>query len=153
MDSSWQGWFEGLLGAVGESSWIGQVFLAVVVTLLASLLQELVLRRLHLRAKRSANIVDDTVILALQGPVRLLVWVLGLSWAVEVVARRSDSPLFDIVDPLRLLSMVAIISWFLVRVIRCLSNRGRKMASRLTVRWRMQPASCCAHLWLSPQCS
>ncbi len=107
-------WFDRLTGG---HTWIAQVFIVVFVTLLASAVVRLLLKRIAIRADKTYNLWDDALIGALQGPARALIWVVGLTFAASIVAARTDAPIFEFVDPARVIGVIGTLSWFLVRLI------------------------------------
>ncbi|MDD9873910.1 MAG: mechanosensitive ion channel family protein [Gammaproteobacteria bacterium] len=107
----------------GENAWIVQVFVVVFAALLCSFLLRRVLKRLHERLKTTANLWDDALISAMQGPALLLVWVVGLTFAVDIVYAQTRAAIFTAVGPLRQVGVVCAITWFLMRLTRHLQDR------------------------------
>ncbi|HIN81597.1 MAG TPA: mechanosensitive ion channel, partial [Chromatiales bacterium] len=102
----------------GENAWIFQVFIVVFFVLLFNFVQRRVLRKLHDRLKRTRNPWDDAVIQAVQRPLSLMIWVVGISVAAGIAAQKNDaSGLFSAIGPLREVAVIACIAWFMVRVI------------------------------------
>lgn len=102
----------------GDNSWIVQVFGVVFITLLISLIQRRIVRRLIQRVEDTHNIWDDSFLKSLLGPLGGLIWVLGISVAAEVAGARSDTPIFQFVEPLREVGVIAMLAWYLVSFIR-----------------------------------
>lgn len=102
----------------GLDSWVLQVF----VVILATAILTLVLRRIFTRIQRgldkTSTIWDNSAFTAIRPTVRALVWVVGLTFAVQLVPRDDDIIVFDAVGPIRDVAIVAIIAWFLIRFIR-----------------------------------
>ena len=77
-----------------------------------------VLRFLHKRVEASKNYWDDALFGALNPPVRVLTWVLGLSFAGEYfVADDQESALAVLIDPARTVGVILVLTWFLTRLI------------------------------------
>ena len=133
----------------GENAWIVQVFVVVFAALLCSFLLRRVLKRLHERLKTTANLWDDALISAMQGPALLLVWVVGLTFAVDIVYAQTRAAIFTAVGPLRQVGVVCAITWFLMRLTRHLQDRIAGKAGKGA--WMRPPpmrsASCCAPLF------
>lgn len=111
-------WFE-LLGLADQASiWIVQVFLVVFLTMLANFFSNRLFRRLELQLTKTKNVWDDILLAAARRPVALLIWVLGLSWALEIVDLQTGTVLLGVVEPLRRVLVIVMIAWFLIRFIR-----------------------------------
>lgn len=111
-------------GTVQVESWMVQLFLVVFAVAVAALVQRVIFARLHARAQRSANIWDDTILQALRAPLAGLIWVVGLSLAAELVARATDAPVFAVVPAVRSVAVVALLAWFLVKLIRGMEHQA-----------------------------
>ncbi len=104
---------------VAYAEWllIGQVFAIVLLTVVANMFAKRALARLEKQLQKSNTFWDDIIIHALIKPVTFLIWLIGLLWAVEMLAAESDSAIFQFVDPVRDIGVVALLSWVLVRFI------------------------------------
>ena len=97
--------------------WISQVFIVVFGTLLADLVQRRLLRRLQTRLKQTRTPWDDALVDALRRPLSILIWILGLTFAAEIVRNVSQLELFSLLEPIREVAVIACLAWFLVRFI------------------------------------
>jgi len=109
-------YFATAMGYFGSESWVVQVFLIVFISLFINLMQKRLLRKLHKNLSRTKNYWDDSLIEAAQRPLSALIWVLGLSFAAEIVQRQSDAVVFDAVEPIREVGVIVSLVWFLVRL-------------------------------------
>lgn len=107
-----------LLNYFGEESWIVQVFIIVFTALMLDWIQKRVLRRVHARLERTKNYWDDTLVEAAQRPISALIWLIGLTFAAQIVHKESGAVIFEAVEPIREVGVVAAFAWFLVRFIR-----------------------------------
>ncbi len=98
--------------------WVFEVFGIVLLTLIAALAARLVLDRLILKAEKTHNLWDDALLGAARRPLRWLIWLVGLSLAAQIAAQASDNSLLELIAPVRKVSVVVLITWFLVRLIR-----------------------------------
>jgi MscS family membrane protein len=73
--------YQSLLEWTGDNAVIVQVFIVVFLVLLFNLVLRLVLKRLQRKLKDTDNPWDDAVIGALQQPLNLLVWIMGIAFA------------------------------------------------------------------------
>ena len=102
----------------GDNTWtIIEVFVIVFVTLVLSLIARRIVRRLIRRVEDTHNIWDDSFFKSMLGPVSGLIWIVGISVAADIAGRGSDAPIFDLVEPLRNVGVIAMLAWFLVRLI------------------------------------
>jgi len=111
-------YFASVLNYFRSESWVVQVFLIVFVTLLVDWTQKRLLLQLHKKLERTKNYWDDTIIEAAKRPLSSLIWVLGLTFAAEIVRTESDAVIFAAVGPIREVGVIVSLSWFLVRFIR-----------------------------------
>ncbi len=112
-----------------DGHWIFRVFCVVLVVVLVNLLVRTVLGRLQERVRESHTIWDDAVYDALNPPLRLIVWILGLGIAVDLVEPLPGDELFQFVDPVRRVAIIATLTWFLVRLISKLEGGVLQRAS------------------------
>lgn len=102
----------------GGNLWVMQIFVVVLLTLLASFIQKRIVHRLYRTTKKTKSIWDDTVLKALQKPLTLLLWVIGLSFALEILRHESKAAIFSAITPLRDIGVIFACIWFLVRLIK-----------------------------------
>lgn len=101
-----------------EHRWVLEVFGVVLGTALVHLVARLLMARLarHLAATR--NVYDDALLEAARGPLGWAVWVVGVSWAAELVGDNGQAEVFEYIGPLREVAVVGLLVWFAVRFIR-----------------------------------
>ncbi|RME35849.1 MAG: mechanosensitive ion channel family protein [Gammaproteobacteria bacterium] len=99
-------------------SWIGKVFLVIFFTLLLAFIVKRVILKLLPRLMKTRTYWDNALIAALQRPLNWLIWILGLSWAVEIVWVQTHDPLFTVYGPMRDIGVIWCLAWFLIRFIR-----------------------------------
>ena len=105
-----------LIDWAGSNAWIIQVFAVVFLVLLFNLILRLLVKRLHRKLERTSNPWDDAVVGALQKPLNLLVWIVGIAFAAEIVRLETDAAVFNAIGPLRDVGVIASITWFLQRL-------------------------------------
>lgn len=99
-------------------SWVLQVFIVVLGVLLLNFAIKIFLRKLSKKVEQSHNPWDDAFIHAVGKPVRLLIWIIGILFAADIVAIKTGAVIFEAIDPIRNISIVAIIAWFLIRFVK-----------------------------------
>ena len=105
-------------GFFGSESWVSQVFVIVFVTLFLSYFQRRILARLYRRLQKTRTHWDDAVIDALRRPLSALIWIVGLSFAVQIIRAANPATIFDAVGPVRDVGIIACLAWFLIGLIR-----------------------------------
>ncbi len=101
-----------------EYFWISQVFVVVLATLVLDFIQRRILKNLAKRLQRTANPWDDALMEAIRRPLVYLIWVLGFSFAAKFVKYDENVAIFDLIEPIRDIGVIAILTWFLVRLIK-----------------------------------
>ena len=67
--------------------------------------------------KKTANLWDDAFIAAAKKPSSWLVWVVGITWAIQIMAESTGSDLEKIIHPLRFIAVVSLLGFFLTKFI------------------------------------
>lgn len=95
-----------------------QVFVVVFATLMLDFVQKRVLNRLSGRIEQTKQLWDDALFNSIRRPLSLLIWLIGISFAADIVGTQTDQVIFEAVSPLRDVGVIAIIAWFFFRLIR-----------------------------------
>ena len=106
-----------------DVGWILQAFAVVLITLIAGALVRRVLKRLARRAHETENVFDDVILDAMTGPSRMVVWVVGISFAAAIIGARTEAVIFSAVTMLRNVGIILTLMWFAVRFIRGYEQR------------------------------
>lgn len=101
--------------------WMTQVFAVVLLVVLVNALLVRVLNRIHRRVHASETLWDDALFAAVVPPVRVFTWVQGIAIAAGLVDPLPQDQVFALVAPTRKLAMIAILVWFLLRLIQQMS--------------------------------
>ena len=107
-----------LLGLQGESALAVQVFVVVFVTLVLNFVVLRVMTHIVKRVRETKNFWDDVLVLAARKPISILIWLVGISWAADIVAAGSDAAIFGAIAPIRDMSVIVLLVWFLVDFIK-----------------------------------
>ena len=98
-----------------------ELFVIVLLTVFGSYFVRRFIRTLKTRAEKTESKWDDTFFVALQGPARTLVWVVGLTFALERASVGLDIEV--ILSPLRSALVIATLTWALIRFIDRVQRR------------------------------
>ncbi len=102
--------------------WIAQVFIIIFISMVINFFQKRALLRLQKKLLNTENLWDDLIIESAQRPITWLVWLVGLSFAAEIVKQESGAAIFNAIEPVREVGVIAIILMFLLRLIRGVEN-------------------------------
>ena len=91
-------------------AWILQIFAIVFFALLLDYIQKKILRRIKSRLEKTANLWDDAFIHAVIKPLSVLIWVFGLSIAMEIAGFGNGLKIFEV-------GLIIVISWTIIRLI------------------------------------
>ncbi len=105
---------------------VTQVFVIVFVTLFLNSVARRLLVHLAKKLENTNTHWDDMVVHSVGKPLTYLIWLIGVLWAAEVLDAESDSAIFQFIDPMRDVGVVALLTWALVRFI----NEGEKAFMR-----------------------
>ena len=100
------------------TAWLVQVFGIVFLTLVLDFILRRFLNRLQHKALDSRAYWDDAFVKALQRPLAFLVLFIGLSLVLDIVRHHFELALFTALGPFRMLGVVLLFAWFLMRLIR-----------------------------------
>ena len=101
-----------------QSLLAAELFVVVFATLLAAFFLGRLLNKLEAKALKTHTLWDDAFVFSLRRPATWLVWLLGLSSAIDMASNYSPSIILQSVDHLRHLGLVFIATWFLVNFIK-----------------------------------
>lgn len=120
--------------------WVTQVFIVVVGVLVVNFLQKRLLSRLIDRLRPSPKTWDDAFVEALQKPLSVFVWIVGIAFAAQIVQSRTGAVIFEAVEPVRDIGVITTLTWFLIRLVHRVEaniirkgERSEKSYDRTTV--------------------
>ena len=117
--NSLQEWFD---AAHAKWDWMLEVFLVVLAVVIINFALKYFLVFLHKRVESTKNVWDDALFAAVSSPLRLLTWVLGLAIAAEVTSAGEEGMLNELIDPARTVGVIAVMVWFLLRLVNEVSK-------------------------------
>lgn len=103
-----------------DGTWfiVSQVFIVVFATLLLDFFQKRLLKRLHATLLHTRRHWDHIFVDSMRQPLILLIWVVGITFAADILGRRTDVLVFEAAEPVRSLGVIIALAWFLFRFIR-----------------------------------
>ncbi len=100
-----------------DYTWIIQVFVIIFLALLLNYAARRFFVKLEGRFALTRNPWDALLLEAIQKPAGIFIWAQGLFLALDVMRINADVELLVVVDPLRRLTVILLITWFVVRFI------------------------------------
>ncbi len=91
-------------------TWVLQVFAIVFLASLLDYIQKKILRKIQKRLEKTPNLWDDAFIHAVIKPFSVLIWVFGLSVAMEISGSSHGLKIFEV-------GVIIVVSWTLIRLI------------------------------------
>lgn len=97
--------------------WVSQVFVVVLCTVTLNFILMRVIDIIDHFSRETHNLWDDALLSALRIPIRLLIWVVGLSVAAEMMQAVSEAAVFDYVGDARRVAFIFIVALFLTKLV------------------------------------
>ncbi|PLX73605.1 MAG: mechanosensitive ion channel protein MscS [Azoarcus sp.] len=114
---SLESWLKQIAGGDALLALVLQVFVVVLVVVVANFFLRRVLARLEERTRLTTTPWDFALVSAARKPLTLLAWIVGITFAARIVQAHADAALFEAVAPARTIGVIGCITWFLVRFI------------------------------------
>lgn len=93
-----------------EKLWIVYIFAIIFIALLMDMVQKIVMGHIQKRLTGTTNVWDDALVHAVRRPLSLLIWVIGLTMALQVMDVKPSSVVRDV-------GVIISVSWALIRFI------------------------------------
>ncbi len=97
-------------------AWMIQIFVIVLFFTVVNFIQKRLLKKIHGRLLTSKRTWDDAVVEALKRPLTILLWIVGITLAADIIHKETRAPIFDLVEPIRQIGVIACVIWFAVRL-------------------------------------
>ncbi|MBB3046485.1 MscS family membrane protein [Litorivivens lipolytica] len=114
-------WLQKLPG--GDYPWLWKVFMAVLATAIVNYLVGRALNRLQVHLEKTHNVWDDAVLASVRRPAYWMIWLVGFSYALQLILQTSEAEIFTLLNSLRSVMAVLILTWFLVGLVREVEQR------------------------------
>lgn len=99
-----------------------QVFLVVLAVVVFNFFLRRSLAKLEEKTHQTTSYWDNALISAIRKPATILAWIIGLSFAVEILQVETDVTLLDIIEPVRIIGVIGCLTWFVIRFIGNVQN-------------------------------
>lgn len=98
--------------------WMLQVFVVVLVTVTLNFILMRLIDLIEHLVSNTETLWDDALLEAARLPLRLIIWVVGLSVAINIMQEVAPAAVFETLPEIRRLSLIVILALFLTRLIR-----------------------------------
>ena len=112
-----ENWLQKLTGGDNMLALVLQVFIVVLVVVVANFFLRRTLAKLYLRTSLTPSPWDHALVSAARKPLLLLAWIIGITFAARIIQAETDNALFEVVSPARTIGVIGCLSWFLTRFI------------------------------------
>ena len=109
--------FDDIFNLIGQYALPAEVFSVVLATAVAHYLASRVLRHLQRQSKNTRNRYDDALFAAVRKPLGWLVWVLGVTWAAQLIGDETGAAIFAYAGRVRDVGLIWMLVWFAIRFI------------------------------------
>ncbi|MCK5640230.1 MAG: mechanosensitive ion channel family protein [Gammaproteobacteria bacterium] len=99
-----------------------QVFLVVLASLSLDFIQKRLAGKFSGRVEVTKQLWDDALLFALPKPLSLLIWIVGISFAAQILAGHTGAAIFNAIEPIRAVGVIAVICWFMFRFILAMEH-------------------------------
>lgn len=105
-------------GLDSKTMWVIQIFIVVFLTLFFVYLASIILRKLQNKFDKTKNHWDDAIVHSIKKPIKALIWILGMTFAIEIVHKESDVKILSAIYPFRDVAVIAVLAWFVSNFIK-----------------------------------
>ena len=95
-------------------AWVYEVFVVVLLVLVVAYIAKKILYRLAIKAEQTHNPWDDALLHSIRRPLRYTILILGISYAAQIAGHQTDAVIFQSIDSIRHVLIVAMLAWALI---------------------------------------
>jgi MscS family membrane protein len=110
--------------------WVITVFFIVLLTVIGNFFARKLLERMTAKLAETRTVWDDVLLDAAGRPLTWAVWIVGITFAADVIYAATEAPLFLATDTLRDIGVLVTLTWFLLRFIKGAERAVIKDASK-----------------------
>jgi MscS family membrane protein len=117
-------WVQTLSASIGLRPWAIIVFLIVLAAMLIDFVQRRLMRRLGDIVSNTENLWDDAIFHAAVRPLSLLVWLIGITLAIQVIPAQDEGSLLhdELIGRLRQIGILYAVTWMFYTLVRNIEN-------------------------------
>jgi len=99
-------------------SWVITVFVVVLLTVVSNFFARRILSGLSRKLSKTRTPWDDVLVDAAARPLSWLIWVIGITFAADIIYAETSAPFFLATDAIRNIGILTTLTWFLLRFIK-----------------------------------
>ncbi len=99
-------------------TWVLTVFVIVLATVLANFFARKLLVRLTAQLTQTRTLWDDVLLEAASRPLTWVIWIIGITFAADVIYAETEASIFLATDSVRDIGVLVTLTWFLLRFIK-----------------------------------
>lgn len=99
-------------------SWVVSVFIVVLMTVLGNFFARKLLLKLTEKLNKTLTQWDDVLVDAADRPLTWMIWIIGITFASDIIYVATEAPIFLATDTIRDIGILATLTWFLLRFIK-----------------------------------
>lgn len=101
-----------------EKWWIIQAFSIILISLVIHYVETRIYKKIYPRLQKTKLFWDDALVYSLHKPLGLFIWVIGVSFAADIVgAHAKEDFIFTLVSQIRSFAILLTLVWFLIRFV------------------------------------
>ncbi len=101
-----------------ENIWILYVLVTIFLTFVLSYFSRILLNLLKYKLHKTQNLFDDAFMVAIYRPIRVTIWLVGISIVGEVISQQIESPILTSIPKICEVLFIIIVGWTLLRFIK-----------------------------------
>ena len=106
-----------------SDSWLLQVALVLLASFITSRIRHIIINRVENQLSSTDLIWGQTTVEAIRQPAAMFIWIVGISFSIDIIRAEFQTAILDAVAPVRLAAVIATLTWFLTRFIGIYENK------------------------------
>lgn len=110
-----------------------RLLLILAITIAARLGAKILFRHLEKATSKTQNIWDDALLEAARAPLPFFIWLTGAFFALRLIRHQTGEHLLEYIAEAQMISVVACLAWFLLRLTRSVADNAAKAQSQIGI--------------------
>lgn len=98
--------------------WVISVFIVVLATVISNFFARKLLVKIAEKFNKTRTLWDDVFIESAQKPLGWIIWIVGITFAADLIYLETQASLFLAAESLRIIAVMLCLTWFLLRFIK-----------------------------------
>tara|TARA_B100001564_G_scaffold339392_1_gene332092 strand:+ start:506 stop:1618 length:1113 start_codon:yes stop_codon:yes gene_type:complete len=105
-----------------DAMWVSQVFVVILAALVLAYIVSKAISNMRIKAKKTKNPWDDALFHAAKRPIKAFIWIVGLTFALEIIHLKTGADILTAAYPMRDVGVIATLCWFVIRFVSSVEN-------------------------------